>query len=84
MSERFREGTRLRWRSRRGLLELDLMLQGFLNHYGHTLSEAEKLAYEGLLEQTDPELLGLILGTQTKQLSPEQENLIDRIRMDKL
>lgn len=84
MSERMNEGTRLRWRSRRGLLELDLILQSFLDHYEFNLSESERLAYEGLLEQTDPELLGLILGTEKKRVAPEQEILIKWIRKDKL
>ena len=84
MSEQIHEKRRLHWRSRRGLLELDLMLQGFLEHEGHTLSESERLAYDDLLEQTDPELLGLILGTQKTPLDSEQEKLINRIRNSKL
>lgn len=58
------EGDRLRWRCRRGMLELDLILLRFLEQSYPHLSEAEKAAFARLLELADDELLALIEGRQ--------------------
>jgi antitoxin CptB len=47
---------RVRWRCRRGLLELDLVLQRFVDQYYAGLSEAERRQFETLLDLTDNEL----------------------------
>ena len=49
------ELNRLRWQCRRGLLELDLVLERFLERYGERLSSIETL-----LAYTDNDLLDLI------------------------
>jgi antitoxin CptB len=51
------EINRLRWRSRRGMLELDLLLLPFFDEVFHSLGDAEQLAFVKLLEQDDPDLL---------------------------
>jgi antitoxin CptB len=48
---------RLRWRSRRGMLELDLLLLPFLEDVYLDLPATGQAAYERLLEQDDPDLL---------------------------
>lgn len=48
---------RLRWRCRRGLLELDLVLQEFLHTRYSTLAETEQDAFERLLAIPDDTLL---------------------------
>lgn len=48
---------RLRWRSRRGMLELDLLLLPFLEEVYKDLSNQEQQAYAKLLDQDDPDLL---------------------------
>ena len=53
---------RLRWRARRGLLENDLILQNFFDHYEHTLSDEDVQALSLLFEETDNHLLDLFLG----------------------
>jgi len=53
---------RLRWRARRGLLENDLLIARFLQQQGDTLSESEAGALACLLELSEAELLGLLLG----------------------
>jgi antitoxin CptB len=47
---------RLRWRCRRGLLELDLLLETFLETSYSIISDEEKRAFEALLHHSDPEL----------------------------
>ncbi len=53
---------RMRWRCRRGLLELDLILNGFLEtRYAHLDADQRRLFNE-LLEETDNDLLDLAMG----------------------
>jgi succinate dehydrogenase flavin-adding protein (antitoxin of CptAB toxin-antitoxin module) len=53
---------RLRWRSRRGLLELDLVFQRFWAGPGRELGEGEAGALERLLLLPDNDLLDLVMG----------------------
>ncbi|HYP67292.1 MAG TPA: succinate dehydrogenase assembly factor 2 [Thiobacillaceae bacterium] len=59
---------RLAWRSRRGLLELDLWLGGFAQRQLSALTPAERRQYEALLELPDPELLELLQGRRESPL----------------
>ena len=52
-----RELNRLRWRARRGMLELDLLLLPFFDDVFRSLQEQEQRAFIRLLEQEDPDLL---------------------------
>lgn len=52
---------RLRWRSRRGLLENDLMLTRFLDAHEEALSDAEVEAFTQLLDLSDNDLMNLLL-----------------------
>ena len=53
---------RLYWQCRRGMLELDLVLQAFLDHrYEHALPE-ERRAFESLLNYPDALLFEYIMG----------------------
>jgi antitoxin CptB len=51
----------LQWRCRRGMKELDLLLEAYLRHrYPHAPRE-ERRAFEQLLEQPDPDLAAWLL-----------------------
>ena len=59
------EGTsleRLKWRSRRGLLELDLVFERFWKRTGNGLDDADAAALERLLQLPDNDLLDLVMG----------------------
>jgi antitoxin CptB len=60
---------RLRWRSRRGLLENDLILTRFLDAHEDQLSDEEVDALTRLLTLPDNDLMSLLLG----QNAPETE-----------
>jgi antitoxin CptB len=53
---------RLKWRSRRGLLELDLVFERFWAGAGMNLDESESVALERLLAMPDNDLLDLVMG----------------------
>jgi antitoxin CptB len=47
---------RLFWSSRRGMLELDLVLMPFIENVYPTLIESDQLLYQVLLEEEDQDL----------------------------
>ncbi len=56
-----KELERARWRCRRGLLELDIVLLRFMEKYYTQLNEAEFRQFEELLSLSDNELWDLIV-----------------------
>jgi antitoxin CptB len=53
----------LRWRCRRGMLELDIMLNAYLDARGGKMSGEELMVFEKLLAYPDQVLQGLLVGT---------------------
>jgi antitoxin CptB len=70
---------RLRWRCRRGLLELELLLGAFLETAYPILSVEEQEAFEVLLSCPDSELWQYCFG-ETVPPDPLQADIIVRIR----
>jgi antitoxin CptB len=70
---------RLLWRCRRGMKELDLLLERFGRRALPTASLRERRAFEGLLELPDPVLAGYLLGGVTPE-DPETAHLVMQIR----
>lgn len=56
------ERARLTWHCRRGMLELDLLLQHFLEHGLDKLTAHEVKLFDSLLSCTDPELFAWLMG----------------------
>ena len=56
------ETDRFRWRCRRGLLELDLILQKFLERHFEGLDARERGLFDELLELPDNDLLDCVMG----------------------
>jgi len=54
--------TRLAWQCRRGMLELDLLLVGFLEKNYSQLDAVSKQAFVELLDIADAELLEYLMG----------------------
>ncbi len=67
---------RLRWRSRRGLLENDLILTRFLDAHEVGLTDEEVDALTRLLALSDNDLMGLLLG----RAEPEGELDVPHVR----
>jgi antitoxin CptB len=62
---------RLRWRCRRGLLELDIVLGRFIERRYAALDEAQQAAFDELLDMPDTELWDMITGKEV----PAREGL---------
>ncbi len=73
------EVRRLRWRARRGLLELDIVLGRFVDAHYRTLGDAERQAFEIFLDMPDSVLWDMIAGRREAEPS-EQQALLERIR----
>ena len=57
-----RDFDRVRWRCRRGLLELDLILQGFVERHWERLDGKQRELFNELLDLPDNDLLDWALG----------------------
>jgi antitoxin CptB len=62
---------RLRWRCRRGMRELDVLLVRYLERDWPTAAAADCVAFRALLERQDPEINALLLG----RMAPDDEAL---------
>jgi len=58
------EKNRLRWASRRGMLELDLVLSPFVENHYDQLVEEEKLLFQQLLEEQDQDMFNWFIHRQ--------------------
>ena len=74
-----RDLQRLRWRCRRGLLELDVVLKNFLDKSYASLTAAEREAFDKLLAVPDNVLWAYVQGSENP---PEKElrQLVSKIR----
>jgi len=75
-----KELERVRWRSRRGLLELDIILGRFIEKNYAGLDEAERQAFEEMLDMPDNPLWDMIAGRQ-EATHAEQQSLLEKIRV---
>jgi antitoxin CptB len=73
------ELSRLRWRCRRGMRELDVMLTRYLDRAWPGASGAERAAFAQLVELQDPELFGYLVG-RTIPAEDDQRAVIDAMR----
>lgn len=75
---------RIRWRSRRGLLELDIVLGRFIEAHYEQLDEAERQAFEELLDMPDNPLWDMIAGRAERGAQEAahdgQQALLEKIR----
>lgn len=71
------EHNRLRWASRRGMLELDLILQPFVEDDYLSLGPSDQLRFQRLLECEDQELFAWFL----RHAEPQDKDLKAIVRL---
>ena len=69
----------LRWQCRRGMLELDYVLERYLDTHFANVDAAEQALFRELLTAQDPELQVWLLNG-VPHADPAYQPLIDRIR----
>jgi antitoxin CptB len=70
---------RLKWQCRRGLLELDLVLERFLRREVAQLTDGELVRLRELLETGDNDLWDIVIG-RSERFDSRHRNLITRLR----
>lgn len=71
--------SRVRWRSRRGMMELDILLRRYLNQAWANADAGERTTYVRLLECEDTHLWPWLLGRERPE-DPEFDALIQKMR----
>ncbi len=61
--------SKIKWHCRRGMLELDLFFENFINSYLDTMTDAECAEFDEFLKNPDPLLYAWFMGN----LVPEDE-----------
>ena len=77
------ELNRLRWRSRRGLLELDLLLLPFYDEMYSELETDQQQTFVDMLEEDDPDLLMWFRRKavpENKQMAALVEIILNRVQ----
>ena len=73
------EMNRLRWDCRRGMLELDLVLTGFLDKYYPKLTESQVKVFKELLDYPDTDLWDMIMA-RTEPADNTMKTVLQLIR----
>jgi antitoxin CptB len=68
---------KLKWQCRRGMLELDLMLNKFFLSHLDQLNEIQLHAFEQLLTYSDPEIYCWLIGQET----PFDQEILDIVAL---
>ena len=71
--------SRLLWRCRRGIKEMDIIFQDFINHSYDQLTDDKKNTFSRLLDEQDLDILNWIMG-KDKPYDNELVNIINIIR----
>lgn len=71
-------GDPIRWRCRRGMRELDVLVEGFYTRRYGAMSDAEQAQFRALLEVADPDLVNWLM----RRAQPPEEfaSIIDAMR----
>ena len=69
---------RMRWAARRGMLELDLVLEPFVNGRFAALSQPDQACFRRLMECEDQELFGWFMGRERPD-DAELAAMVDQI-----
>jgi antitoxin CptB len=62
MNTHIAEYAELKWRCRRGMLELDILLNSYLDKHYHTLTQQQGDVFSEVLDYPDQVLFDLLLG----------------------
>jgi len=75
-----RELERLKWRSRRGLLELDLVFTRFWEKSGNSLSDQDMRVLDRVLQLPDNDLLDMVMSRRPISGDSTMTAMIQRLQ----
>lgn len=73
------ESSRLLWRCRRGIKEMDLLLETFVQRDYPALNRDEQQVFERFLDESDLDILAWITG-RSEPTDPAYEQIIHRLQ----
>ena len=73
--------SKLRWRSRRGLLETDLFIQKFFERHESRLTVGHARGMYALMDLSDNDLLDLLLRRKEQPDTPLQDEALEVLKM---
>jgi len=76
-----KELERVRWRCRRGLLELDIVLGRFVEQHYEGLNDLQQVAFDVLLDLPDNVLWDMITGREEPPREMQQKTLLERLKV---
>jgi antitoxin CptB len=76
-----KELERMRWRCRRGMLELDIVLGRFVEKHYPALDAAQRAAFDALLDMPDVALWDMITGNRLQQQDGSQHQVLGLLRL---
>ncbi|MFW0039231.1 MAG: succinate dehydrogenase assembly factor 2 [Coxiella endosymbiont of Dermacentor silvarum] len=76
--DKFLEVRKIKWKCRRGMLELDILLEKFYENQFLTLTPEEKKLFNCLLDEPDPLLYDWLFGHNISS-DPQFHSLIKKI-----
>lgn len=76
-----KELERVRWRCRRGLLELDIVLGRFVVKHYASLSDEQQVAFDVLLDLPDNVLWDMITGRESPPQEAQQQALLEFLKV---
>ena len=74
------EQRRLAWRCRRGMLEIDIVLQKFVTTYFNELTLTELESFDELLTMTDKDLWNVLSMKNLHLKSKLQQSIVDKLQ----
>ena len=72
------EARKIKWKCRRGMLELDILLERFYENQFQILTAEEKKIFNRLLDESDPLLYDWLLGHEIPS-GPQFQSLVNKI-----
>ena len=76
-----RDRDRIRWHCRRGLLELDLLLERFVERHLDALSTSQTEVFRELLAYEDNDLLDMVMG-RAEPVNTQLSAVLEMMRAD--
>lgn len=72
---------RLKWFARRGMKELDVLMERYLEHRYDVAPEIERQAFVALMACEDPDIWAWVMGFQDMPEEREIANVIEQLRV---
>lgn len=72
---------RVKWFARRGMKELDVLMERYLEHRYDVAPEIERQAFVELMRAEDPDIWAWVMGFQDMPTQPEIANVIEQLRV---